>query len=132
LAAQDAGADYVAFGSFFSPTKPHAVRADVGLLRQGRRSFVFDVAIGDYPGERGRAAGSDADALAVIHGIFGQPDPKSAAATYAELFRSHGECGSSHSTSAQSMLSVFNNTRLDPVKTVILDAGKAPKRSNSR
>ena len=37
LAAQDEGADYVAFGSFFpSAVKPHAARASLQLLRQAR------------------------------------------------------------------------------------------------
>jgi thiamine-phosphate pyrophosphorylase len=105
LAAQAAGADYVAFGSFFpSPTKPHAVRAGLELLKQARAQIHIPiVAIGGItPENAGALLEAGADALVVIHGIFGQPDPRSAAARYAELFRSRGERRRSHSTSAES------------------------------
>jgi thiamine-phosphate pyrophosphorylase len=91
-AAQAAGADYVAFGSFFpSPTKPDAVRADIDLLRHARGQLHIPmVAIGGITVENADtllAAG--ADALAVIHGVFGQPDVQAAAAQYAALFQGH-------------------------------------------
>lgn len=89
LAARSAGADYVAFGSFFpSPTKPRAVRAGIGLLERARAELHLPVvAIGGITPENGRellAAG--ADMLAVIHGVFGQPDVAAAARRYARLF----------------------------------------------
>lgn len=91
MQAAAAGADYVAFGSFFaSPTKPHAVLADVALLREVRRHCPLPVvAIGGITPENGAplvAAG--ADMLAVISGLFAAPDPRAAAARYAALFDS--------------------------------------------
>ena len=91
LAAQSLGADYVAFGSFFpSPTKPQAVRAGVELLRAARAQLRIPiVAIGGITPENGAdllAAG--ADALAVIGGLFNQPDIRAAARRYARLFDS--------------------------------------------
>lgn len=88
-AAQAQGADYVAFGSFFpSPTKPQAVRASIALLRAARAELhVPIVAIGGITPENGAdllAAG--ADALAVIDGVFNQPDIRAAAQRYARLF----------------------------------------------
>ncbi len=45
--AVDAGASYIAWGAFYpSTTKPLALRADVQLLRDGRRLGVPQVAIG--------------------------------------------------------------------------------------
>ena len=77
VAAQRAGADYVAFGSFFpSPTKPQAVRAGMELLERARRELALPVvAIGGITPENGRQlVEAGADMLAVIHGVFGQPD----------------------------------------------------------
>lgn len=88
-AAQAAGADYVAFGSFFpSSTKPLAVRADVGLLRRARQSIRLPlVAIGGITPENGAALiAAGADLLAVVSGIFGRPDPGAAARAYSQLF----------------------------------------------
>lgn len=87
--AQEAGADYAAFGSFFpSATKPFAVRADADLLRRGRASLSIPlVAIGGITPENGRlliAAG--ADMLAVVDAVFGQPNVRSAAAAFNALF----------------------------------------------
>jgi thiamine-phosphate pyrophosphorylase len=83
------GADYIAFGSFFpSRTKPHAVRAEPALLRAARRRFDLPlVAIGGITPENGMALiGAGADALAVISGVFDQPDVEQAARRYARLF----------------------------------------------
>lgn len=89
LQAQDAGADYVAFGSFFaSPTKPAAVRAGPDLLRVARSRIDLPiVAIGGITPENGaQLIEAGADLLAVIHGVFGAPDPEYAAYRYAALF----------------------------------------------
>jgi thiamine-phosphate pyrophosphorylase len=89
VAAEQAGADYAAFGSFFSsPTKPAAVRADVELLRTARRLLSFPiVAIGGITPANGSAlVAAVADCLAVISGVFGQDDVRSAARAYAELY----------------------------------------------
>lgn len=87
--AARAGADYLAFGRFFpSRTKPAAVPADIELLRQARKEFSLPlVAIGGITPENGaQLVAAGADMLAVIHGVFGQPDVESAARGYSELF----------------------------------------------
>lgn len=88
-AAVAAGADYVAFGSVFpSPTKPDAVRANLELFRKAReRLDVPIVAIGGITPDNGaRVIQAGADLLAVISGVFGQPDPARAAHEFARLF----------------------------------------------
>ena len=89
IEAQQAGADYVAFGRFFpSVTKPDAVRAGAGLLREAsRRLSIPIIAIGGITPENGASLiEAGADALAVVHGVFGQDDITAAAARYAALF----------------------------------------------
>lgn len=88
-AAQDAGADYVAFGRFFpSRTKPRAQQAAPELLRAARGALKIPiVAIGGITPENGGILiEAGADALAVIEGVFGQPDIGAAAEHYARLF----------------------------------------------
>ena len=89
ISAAQAGADYVAFGRFFSShSKPDAQPAEAALLGQARRQLQLPiVAIGGITPENGQqlvAAG--ADLLAAIHGVFGQPDIQAAASAYAALF----------------------------------------------
>jgi len=87
--AQDAGADYVAFGRFFpSRTKPQAVPAAPELLRAARAALRIPiVAIGGITPENGASLiTAGADALAVIEGVFNQPDIRAAAERYARLF----------------------------------------------
>lgn len=87
--AERGGADYVAFGSFYpSPTKPHATRADLELLGAARGVLRLPiVAIGGIAPENGAALiAAGADALAVIEGVFGQPDIPAAATRFARLF----------------------------------------------
>jgi thiamine-phosphate pyrophosphorylase len=89
LAAQAAGADYVAFGSFFpSATKPDAVRAEPDLLRRAHAVLGLPlVAIGGITPQNGAALiAAGADLLAVVSGVFSAPDPRAAAAAYARLF----------------------------------------------
>ncbi len=84
------GADYVAFGSFFpSRTKPDAVRATTELLHQARETLRLPiVAIGGITPDNGAALiAAGADALAVIEGLFGQPDARAAALRYTRLFK---------------------------------------------
>jgi thiamine-phosphate pyrophosphorylase len=90
LAAQAAGADYVAFGSFFaSSTKPAAARASIDLLREARaRLHVPIVAIGGVTPENGAALiEAGADCLAAISGVFEAVDVEAAARRYARLFQ---------------------------------------------
>ena len=87
--AQNLGADYVAFGSFFaSPTKPDAVRAPLSLLQMSKLSLKIPVvAIGGINLENGaRLVESGADALAVVSSLFDAPDIRAAANHFSELF----------------------------------------------
>jgi thiamine-phosphate pyrophosphorylase len=89
-AAQQQGADYVAFGRFFpSRTKPQAVPASLDLLREAKKKLrVPVVAIGGITPENGASLiAAGADALAVIEGVFGQADVRAAAGRYARLFK---------------------------------------------
>jgi len=84
-AAVAAGADYVAFGSFFpSHVKPDARRADVALLARARTLGVPVVAIGGITAENaGSLERAGADAVAVISAVFDPPDVEAAARTIA-------------------------------------------------
>ncbi len=89
IAAQNAKADYVAFGRFFpSSTKPQAVTAEIDLLLEAKRKLQLPiVAIGGITSENGApliAAG--ADMLAVIQGLFGQQDVRATAEQLQKLF----------------------------------------------
>lgn len=84
-----AGADYVAFGSFFpSSVKPQAVVAPLELLREARQRLpVPVVAIGGITPENApRLIAAGADACAVISALFRAPDVKRAARDFARLF----------------------------------------------
>lgn len=88
-AAAAAGADYVAFGRFFpSRTKPDALAATPDLLAAARRALDLPlVAIGGITPDNGaQLLAAGADLLAVIHGVFGQPDIETAARRFAALF----------------------------------------------
>jgi thiamine-phosphate pyrophosphorylase len=89
IAAQEMGADYVAFGRFFpSSSKPEAVQAEIGLLQEAKKRLQLPiVAIGGITPENGAplvAAG--ADMLAVIQGVFGQRNIRAAAEQFEKLF----------------------------------------------
>lgn len=87
-AAAAAGADYVAFGAFFpSPTKPHAVRASLDLLRQSATLGLPRVAIGGItPDNAPDLVEAGADFLAVISAVFGADDVRGAAQRFARLY----------------------------------------------
>ena len=86
------GADYVAFGAFFSSSvKPEAVKADVALLRTARKELgVPIVAIGGIT-QRNAAAliKAGANAVAVISALWNAPDIERAAKEFAALFDSN-------------------------------------------
>ena len=89
--AIDAGADYVAFGSFFpSPTKPGARRADPALLARAATLPVPVVAIGGITAANAATLiDSGAAAVAVIGDVFAHdelPAIQRAAAAIAALF----------------------------------------------
>jgi thiamine-phosphate pyrophosphorylase len=83
-----AGASYVAFGAFFpSPTKPHARRATLDLLRTAAVLGVPRVAIGGITPDNARPlVEAGADLLAVISGVFDAPDPAAATRAYISCF----------------------------------------------
>lgn len=89
LEATSKGVDYVAFGRFFpSLTKPDAVQATPDLLRQAKQALdVPLVAIGGItPENGGPLIEAGADMLAVIQGVFGQPDIRAASQQFSDLF----------------------------------------------
>jgi thiamine-phosphate pyrophosphorylase len=102
--AAAAGADYVAFGSFYpSASKPDTVRAEPALLGQARHRLSIPlVAIGGITPDNGaRLIGAGADLLAVIRGVFGscrhrEADPRAAARRYAGLFEAKHPIGALH------------------------------------
>lgn len=88
-AAVEAGASYVAFGAFFpSPTKPHAPRASLELLRRSAALGVPRVAIGGITADNGAAlVAAGANYLAAISAVFGAVDVRAAAQRFADLYR---------------------------------------------
>lgn len=89
LAAEAAGADYVAFGRFFpSRTKPEAPPADLSLLPQAGAALEIPiVAIGGITtGNASLAIHAGADAIAVIHDLFSADDIAARARELAGLF----------------------------------------------
>ena len=90
------GADYIAFGSFFvSTTKPHAVPAELQLLRKARQQLELPVcAIGGIsPDNAGPLLKAGADMLAVVSSIFGDTDTEGACRRFCQLFE--GQAGAS-------------------------------------
>jgi thiamine-phosphate pyrophosphorylase len=88
-AAVAAGADYIAFGSFYpSSTKPDAVRAAPSLIAAARARWrVPVVAIGGITVINAPALiDAGADAVAIISALFDAPDITAAARSFAALF----------------------------------------------
>ncbi len=83
------GADYVAFGAFFSSSvKPDAAQATVQMLKAARSELnVPIVAIGGIT-QRNSAAliAAGADALAVITALWAAPDIEASAQEFSTLF----------------------------------------------
>jgi len=89
LAAREAGADYVAFGSAFpSATKPEATRAPLSLYREASARLDSPiVAIGGITTENAHAViEAGADAVAVISALFDAADIEAAARSFSRLF----------------------------------------------
>jgi len=88
-AAVAAGADYIAFGSFFpSMVKPGAARVESSLLTAAKaRWSVAAVAIGGItPATAPLLIAAGADALAVITAVFGARDVEAAAKAFRDAF----------------------------------------------
>jgi len=88
-AAVAAGADYVAFGSFFpSGVKPAARRADPLLIERAAALHVPVVAIGGITAQNaGDLKRAGAHAVAVISAVFDAADVRSAARAIAAVYR---------------------------------------------
>jgi thiamine-phosphate pyrophosphorylase len=92
--AQAAGADYVAFGSFFaSPTKPAAPRASLDLLREAAPLIhVPLVAIGGITlANAPQLLDAGADSLAMLSALFDAADIRTAAHDLNQLFEAEPE-----------------------------------------
>ena len=90
LAAEQAGADYVAFGSFFaSPTKPDAPVASLELLYEAKARLRIPVCcIGGITQENApRLIAAGADMVAVISSVFGASDIAQAVQGFNDLFQ---------------------------------------------
>lgn len=90
--AEQQGADYIAFGSFFpSPTKPDAPRASLELLTQARNQIQTPIcAIGGITlNNANQLLEAGADMLAVISDVFANNDVFSASAAFSTLFQKH-------------------------------------------
>ncbi len=88
LAAQQQGADYVAFGRFFpSSSKPLAAPAEINTLQEAKRVLAIPIiAIGGILPENGlQLLNAGADLLAVIGGLF-TTQAESSARAYRALF----------------------------------------------
>ena len=104
-AAKSQGADYLAFGAFFSsPTKPYADPsafttrattrksgfsrpADLSVLSEARKLGLPLVAIGGIgPDNVATLRDAGADLIAVISGLWGARDPAEAASAYVAAF----------------------------------------------
>ena len=84
-----AGVDYLAFGAVYpSPTKPHAPRAGLDLLRRAKAELGLPVAaIGGITLDNAPSlVAAGASLLAVISDVFSAPDPAARATAYAGLF----------------------------------------------
>lgn len=87
--AQENGADYIAFGSFFqSNIKPDAQQADIQLLTEANPCINIPiVAIGGITrNNAGSLINAGADMVAVISDVFAQNDITSAASDFSRLF----------------------------------------------
>lgn len=90
LAAQQSGADYVAFGACFaSSTKPNAPLASLNLFKQAKAQLhIPSVGIGGITLENAATViGAGASALAVINAIFYADDVKSTTQQLTKLFK---------------------------------------------
>ncbi len=89
IRAESDGADYVAFGSFFSsPTKPRAIRADPALLRRATERLDIPIcAIGGITADNaGTLIQAGTDMVAVISDVFASAYPERRARNIAQIF----------------------------------------------
>lgn len=89
IKAEQQGASYVAFGSFFnSPTKPHAPQASLALLRQAKKTLSIPICCigGITLSNAPLLIEAGADMIAVISALFSQSNSQQAAHQFAALF----------------------------------------------
>ncbi len=89
-----AGADHIAFGSFFaSSVKPDAVRPPLDLITRAKKQFRLPVvAIGGItPHNAPQLIAAGVDAVAVISAVFTAPDVAAAAREFQNLFEHQHE-----------------------------------------
>jgi len=92
IKAEQNGADYIAFGSFYSSgIKPDAVRADAELLERARQCLSIPiVAIGGITRANARPLiDAGASMVAVISDVFGTDNIQAAALGFTRLFDAH-------------------------------------------
>lgn len=90
VAAEQAGADYVAFGSPFpSPTKRGKGSTPIGIFQAAKQRVSLPIfAIGGiHIGNAQQLIDAGADGVAVVSGVFGAPDVAAAARELAQLFK---------------------------------------------
>ncbi len=88
--ASKSGADYIAFGAFFSsPTKPDAAHATPDIIETAKQRFKLPVvAIGGITPENGQSLiAAGADMLAVISGIYASESPFNTTSKYINMFK---------------------------------------------
>jgi thiamine-phosphate pyrophosphorylase len=89
VTAEQAGADYVAFGTPFpSPTKPKRTDISLQIFQEAKRRVHVPVfAIGGITlANAQQVIDAGADGIAVVSGVFGAPDVEAAAHALAQLF----------------------------------------------
>ena len=86
--AEQAGADYVAFGACFaSSTKPHAPIANLDLFKQAKMLHIPSVAIGGITlNNAPLLIDAGANALAVINAIFSADNVESTTQQFSQLY----------------------------------------------
>ncbi len=90
IAAEKAGADYIAFGAFFpSVTKPDAKKASVELVNEAKSILTVPiVAIGGITPENAKPLiDAKVNFLAIISGLYSAPDTINATKSYNNLFK---------------------------------------------
>ena len=90
VAAEQAGADYVAFGSPFpSPTKSGKGKTPIGIFQEAKQRVTVPIfAIGGINiGNAQQLIDAGADGIAVVSGVFGAADVATAARELAQLFQ---------------------------------------------
>lgn len=89
IAAEQAGADYVAFGAFFSSSiKPDASNAPLSLIQQAKAKLQIPVCCigGITANNASQLIDAGSDMIAVISDLYASQDIKLASQTLSELF----------------------------------------------